>query len=208
VVTATNSSTPERPPVVVTQPPNLARWARGRLGRQVWFDSATVVVFLGLSAAYLVLVIHWGAWETLPLVLPFLISAGAVAWGLPGHISRRNVARQLVGLQLWLHPRYVAYGCVAGTWCAGWEAVRRVQIVGRPGAVGPYGLALAVDVAGWGGPLTELGPVAQLTVLLEGSGVDLRHVGDVVVEGSGGRLALLGADTAAGGVSVGGRSRG
>jgi hypothetical protein len=199
-VTAASSGPAVRQPVVVTPSPDLERWARRSLGRQVWFDSATVVVFLIIGAAYASLVIHMRAWAALPMVALFLICAGAVAWGLPGHIRRRNVARQLTGLQLWLHPRSVAYSCVAGTWSAGWEAVRRVQIVGRPGAVGPYGRALAVDVAGWGGPLIELGPVAHLSVVLEGSGVDLRHVADVVAEGSGGRLALLGVDTAAGGV--------
>jgi hypothetical protein len=199
-VTAPSSSVPARPPLVVTQSPQLARWSRRRLGRQVWFDSATVAVLLVLSAAYLPLVIHMRAWVTLPVVLPFLFAAAAVAWGLPAHVSRRNAARQLAGLALWVHPRYVAYSCVAGVWCAGWEAVRRVQIVGRPGAIGQYGPALAVDVAGWGGPLTGPGPVAQLTVSLEGNDVDVRHFADLVAEGSGGRLALLGAQPAAAGV--------
>ena len=203
-MTAASTGPAVRQPLVVTQSPQLARWARRSLGRQVWFDSATVVVFLIIGAAYASLVIHMRAWAALPMVQLFLICAGAVAWGLPGHIRRRNVARQLTGLQLWLHPRYAAYSRQAGTWSACWQTVRRVQIVGRPGTVGPYGPALAVDVAGWGGPLTEPGPVAQLSVLAEGSGVDLRHVEDVVVEGSGGRLALLGADPAAAG-GMGGR---
>ena len=96
-MTAASSGPAVRQPLVATQSPQLARWARQGLGRQVWFDSTTV-----------------------------------------------------------------------------------------------------------GGPLTELGPVAQLSVLLEGSGVDLCQVEDVVVEGSGGRLALLGADPAAAG-GMGGR---